>query len=72
MRNRWDHNQNDGMVVMVVVEHRQCFAKRHRDEAVKLQSNGRERGAQGLEYPLGASLPSIYRWRGVENNPCKP
>ena len=60
------------MVVMVVVEHRQRFAKRRRDEAVELRSNGRERGAKGLVYPLGAPLPSIYRWRGVGNSPSKP
>ena len=57
---------------MVVVEHRQHFAKRRRDEAVELRSNGRERGAKGLVCPLGAPLPSIYRWRGVGNNPSKP
>ena len=60
------------MVVMVVVEHRQLFAKRRLDEAVELQSNSRERGARGLVCPLGAPLPSTYRWRGVANSPSKP
>ena len=60
------------MVVMVVVEHRQRFAKRRRDEAVELRSNGRERGAKGLVCPLGAPLPSIYRWMGMGNSPSKP
>ena len=45
------------MVVMVVVEHRQRFAKRRRDEAVELRSNGRERGAKGLVCPLGVPPP---------------
>ena len=44
---------------VVVVEHRQRFAKRRRDEAVELWSNGRERGAKGLVCPLGAA-PSLY------------
>ena len=52
------------MVVMVVVEHRQRFAERRRDEAVELRSNGRERGAKGLVCPLGVPLSTIYRWRG--------
>ena len=60
------------MVVMVVVEHRQRFAKCRRDEAVELRSNGRERGAKALVCPLGAPLPSIYRWRGMVNSPSKP
>ena len=54
---------------MVVVEDRQRFAKRYRDEAVELRSNGREGGTKGL---LGHPLPSIYRWRGVGNIPSKP
>jgi hypothetical protein len=45
------------MVVMVVVEHRQRFAKRRSDAAVELGSNGRERGAKGLVCPLGAPPP---------------
>ena len=60
------------MVVMVVVEHRQRFIKRHRDEAMELQSNRRKRGAKGLVCDLGVPLPSIYRWRGVGNSPSKP
>ena len=53
-----DHNQQDDMVVMVVVEHRERFAKRRRDEAVELLSNGRERGGQGLGVSSwGASSP---------------
>ena len=45
---------------MVVVEHRQRFAKRRRDEAVELRSNGRERGApRAWCILLGRPLPSI-------------
>ena len=57
------------MVVMVVVEHRQHFAKRCQDEAVELWSNEKERGAKSLVCPLEAPLPFIYRWRGMRNNP---
>ena len=60
------------MVVMVMVEHQQRFAKLRWDEAVELRSNGRERGTKGLVCTLGAPLPSIYRWRGVGNSPSKP
>ena len=60
------------MVVMLVVEHRQRFAKRRWDEAVELRSNERERGAKGLVYPLGVPLPSIYRRRGIGNSSSKP
>ena len=59
-------------MVVVVVEHRQRFAKRRWDELVELQSKGRERGAKGLVCPLGAPFPSIYRWKGVANSPSKP
>ena len=38
-------------------EFRPRFAKRRRDEAVELRSNGRERGAKGLVCPLGAPPP---------------
>ena len=44
---------------MVVVEHSQHFAKRRRDEAVELRSNGRERGAKGLVCPIG-DPPPLY------------
>ena len=41
------------MVVMVMVENRQRFAKRRRDEAVELWSNEIERGAKGMVLLLG-------------------
>ena len=47
------------MVVMVMVEHRQHFAKRRRDEAVELRSNVRERDAKGLVSPI-REPPPLY------------
>ena len=59
------------MVVMVVVEHRQCFANRRRDEAVELRSNRRERGAKGLVCPLGAPPPLYILVEGHGKQPLQ-
>ena len=63
-------------VVMVVVEHRQRFAKRRRDEAVELRRNERERererGAKGLVYPLGRPSPLYIGGGAWETSPPSP
>ena len=70
-RSRWDHNQHNGVVVMVVVEHRQRFTKHRRDEVMELQSNELERGIKGLVCPLGVPPPLYIQVEGCGKHPLK-